>query len=222
MCFSANASFLTAGFLSLLGLMSYRCANHTRSLVPLGVVPLIFALQQFLEGLVWLCGAESGIGYGAGYFFFVIAYAFWPLWIPFAVYQAESHKPQLKILMVYVIGGIAWFLSTVTSMVLYQFSVTITDHIVYALAVPFDIATFLVTVYVIIVTGPFFISTVPFARLFGLVLLTAFCISYWRWYAAYASVWCFFAALLSCLLLLMIAAQKKSLQRAATTGTRCR
>ena len=54
MCFSSQASFLVAGGLLPLGLTSLNACRHQQrpDLLPLAVSPLVFALQQTLEGLV--------------------------------------------------------------------------------------------------------------------------------------------------------------------------
>jgi hypothetical protein len=60
MCFSATASFVSAAALTPLGLLSVRLAsghNPSRE-IPLALLPVLFASQQALEGLVWL-GLEA-------------------------------------------------------------------------------------------------------------------------------------------------------------------
>lgn len=209
MCFSAKASFFAAGLLSIVGLLSYASAKNKKSLKPISYIPLIFAVQQACEGIVWLWGPETNFGYCAGYLFFIVAFAWWPLWIPLSLYRAEKQVAPALILRFYCIAGILWFLGATLSLLLFDFSVSSTDHIVYALAVPFDNIMGLIATYVTIVAGPFFVSTLPYARVFGISLLAAFGISYWYWVHAYGSVWCFFAAWLSSLILLMVRSAKE-------------
>lgn len=208
MCFSATASFLAAGLLSVVGLLSYASANKT-SLVPFSCIPFIFAVQQACEGIVWLFGPETYLGHQAGYLFFIVAFAWWPLWIPLSLYRAEKQVASALILRCYGVAGILWFLGAMLSLFLFDFSISSTNHLAYTLAVPINTIMPFIAAYVSIVAGPFFVSTMPYARLFGISLLAAFFMSYWYWVHAYGSVWCFFAALLSSMILLMVRSAKE-------------
>jgi hypothetical protein len=53
MCFSAPASFITAGITGAIGVVALTRINEPREL-PLAGTPLLFALQQGIEGLLWL------------------------------------------------------------------------------------------------------------------------------------------------------------------------
>ena len=53
MCFSATASF-TAGVVLLgVGVLTLRAARRPREL-PLAAIPMLFAIQQLTEGVIWL------------------------------------------------------------------------------------------------------------------------------------------------------------------------
>jgi hypothetical protein len=65
MCFSPEASFAAAGVLVSAGVCCVRGAwVKDRAYLPLSVVPLFFATQQFCEGLVWLGLGNSRPGLG--------------------------------------------------------------------------------------------------------------------------------------------------------------
>ena len=53
MCFSAPASFVTAGITGAIGIVALTRVGEPREL-PLAAPPLLFALQQSIEGLLWL------------------------------------------------------------------------------------------------------------------------------------------------------------------------
>jgi hypothetical protein len=53
MCFSAAASFVTAGVTGAIGAVALTRVNEPREL-PLAATPILFALQQSIEGLLWL------------------------------------------------------------------------------------------------------------------------------------------------------------------------
>ena len=53
MCFSATASFSAASITAVIGVATLRQVQHPREL-PLAAMPLIFAVQQAIEGALWL------------------------------------------------------------------------------------------------------------------------------------------------------------------------
>ena len=53
MCFSASASFIAAAALATTGVATLRMASRPSEL-PFAAVPLLFGIQQFIEGLTWL------------------------------------------------------------------------------------------------------------------------------------------------------------------------
>lgn len=53
MCFSATASFTASAVLGITGIATLRQVKF-KSLIFLACLPLLFAIQQFNEGLIWL------------------------------------------------------------------------------------------------------------------------------------------------------------------------
>lgn len=53
MCFSATASFSAGVILLGAGVLAVRAARSPREL-PLAAIPLLFSIQQLIEGVVWL------------------------------------------------------------------------------------------------------------------------------------------------------------------------
>lgn len=53
MCFSPEASFVAAGVLAPVGVASLRTVRHREQLI-IGTLPMLFALHQLDEGIVWL------------------------------------------------------------------------------------------------------------------------------------------------------------------------
>jgi len=60
MCFSATASFTAGATLSALGIATLTQIRSRRELL-LGSFPLLFAIQQFFEGLVWLTIEQTSL-----------------------------------------------------------------------------------------------------------------------------------------------------------------
>lgn len=81
MCFSAPASFATAVVTGVIGIVAISRTTQRREL-PLALVPLIFAIQQGIEGVLWLTLPEDtpAVSFGGlvnAYLFF--AQVFWPV-----------------------------------------------------------------------------------------------------------------------------------------------
>src|SRR6185437_645962 len=99
MCFSATASFSAAGILTLAGAATLSKARDVRER-PLAAVPLIFALQQGIEGLLWLTvpsGHPAGRGFATA--FAGLALIVWPLFTPLAVGRAETLRNRRRLIL---------------------------------------------------------------------------------------------------------------------------
>ncbi|WP_074903317.1 DUF6629 family protein [Nitrosomonas communis] len=53
MCFSAGASFIASGALSIISVSAIRKVKNRKDIF-IAFIPLIFAFQQFTEGLLWV------------------------------------------------------------------------------------------------------------------------------------------------------------------------
>ena len=102
MCFSASASFAASGALAASGYAISRLPKKECEKT-LSFIPLIFAAHQFIEGVLWLNHAglcPDQYKEGAIYSYTFIAYALWPVYIPFAIYKLESDKVRRAIILV--------------------------------------------------------------------------------------------------------------------------
>ncbi|HLW72852.1 MAG TPA: DUF6629 family protein [Candidatus Babeliales bacterium] len=219
MCFSAQASFTTAAGLSVMGLLSLYAAKKNRTLLPLAASPLFFAVQQACEGIVWItlnAGDSTSLLHWIGvYGFTSFAALCWPIWIPLALYLPEKvHRRKKLLLITTYIGAFSavllfssWVLQTTGAHVL-------NHHIDYPVDnYPFGITNVLLgraitwiidLAYCIAVIGSFFISSMHYTWLAGIVVMIAFATSSIFYYATFGSVWCFFAALSSALLYVVV------------------
>src|SRR5262245_47232175 len=112
MCFSAEASFGSAGTLIAAGAWCLRIANRrARWSWPIAVVPLLFGVQQASEGFVWV-----GLHRHAGrllqvsaivYLFFALA--FWPTWFSVAASVIEREPGRRRFLAAWAALSTAWF-----------------------------------------------------------------------------------------------------------------
>lgn len=205
MCFSAQASFIAAAGLAVLGSLSLSRA-HSREIIPFATIPFFFGVQQFFEGLVWLTiNANGTLMHQVSVFgFLFFAGVVYPLWVPWSLLQLEADQRRKKMLRITMFVGV---LSVVTAGVILLFTgVTahaIQHHIAY-LPVTLNrwaelwyVQVGASTLYVIATIVPFFISTVSWMYGAGILITIGFVAAHYFYYCAAASVWCFFAALAS-------------------------
>ncbi len=208
MCFSATASFMASGVLSAIGLLSLVSVSRQTTAVrsaryPLALTPLFFGVQQLAEGLVWL-----GVGRGwdpilvsiFGKSFLFFAYGIWPFWIPFALSRIEQSKARKQILLLLLAVGTTLSAVLLGGLMKYGATVAIVGH-----HVAYDVSLFpaiarswvMVFVYMVPVVGSFFVMHDLRFRLFGALVFGSAALAYVIWAFWFTSIWCFFAALLS-------------------------
>jgi uncharacterized protein DUF6629 len=218
MCFSAQASFAAGAVLLPAGAFCVRAAvRQNHRFLPLALVPLAFAAQQLDEGLVWL-GLEQGnaslVQWGSAVFLF-FALAFWPFWIPLSLWFPETRRAGKHLLAGLTVLSLVWawlyfpmaaepgrWLSTeiVAHSVRYQFGnlpgFQVVPRAVWRGAYLLAICVPLLACRPV----PGAASLVGLAG--GGLVAVLFAVSYFVFWYAFTSVWCFFAALLSLFLCL--------------------
>jgi hypothetical protein len=218
MCFSAQASFAAGAVLLPAGAYCVRAAvRKNLRYLPLGLVPLAFGAQQIDEGLVWL-GLEQGNGplvqWGSAVFLF-FALAFWPFWIPFSLWFPETRRAGKRLLAGLTVLSLVWvwlyfpvavepgrWLSTEirSHSVRYEF-----DNLPGFQVVPRGVwrGAYLLAICVPLLTcRPVPGEASPVWLAGGALVAVLFAVSYFVFWYAFTSVWCFFAALLSLFLCL--------------------
>ncbi len=199
MCFSATASFTAAATLSVLGVATLTQICSRRELL-LGSFPLLFAIQQFSEGLVWLTKDYTSlhsINSLVTYSFLLFATGLWPMLCPLSVYFLEGNilrkKTILGMVVVGMVLGLYLFGSVVTQGVSSEY---FSGNLLYDLNfIPFyEINKYL---YLLVTSVPFIIARDRLLKLFGVLAILSFGLSDLFYKVTFVSVWCFFAAVLS-------------------------
>lgn len=199
MCFSATASISSAVLLLIIGLAALKKAAPHKALYPFAALPIFFGIQQACEWLVWTgfdLNHEQYIYYGSiGFLFFGLI--FWPFWIPFSLFHAE-HKPKRKKILRWITGASIGYVLSLLFIGCCSFTTLITNHHI-SYGIPgLDAYSYILTfLYVVFTIVPFFIATHHLLWLFGLSLFFAFIASLTMFAGTIVSIWCFFAALLS-------------------------
>lgn len=199
MCFSSPISFAAAAVLTTAGAASLKMVKKPQELI-LVSFPFIFAIQQFSEGFIWLYlnGTISGeLPYVFGYTFNLCAQAIWPLFAPLGAFLIEPNKFRKKILLPILIGGI---FCSIYLFVKITFGTIITSanaqHIIYNIR-DVSFIPYIKYFYLFVVSAAFLLSSYKMMFLFGVLVLASFIVTACVASAAYISVWCFFAAILS-------------------------
>jgi hypothetical protein len=207
MCFSAGASFAGGAVITAIGVMTVR-TNLDPSRRLFAAIPLIFGVQQISEGFVWVALQSPGHDLMLSistYIFLIAALVVWPSMIALSVLAMEKVKSRRLALYFFLVVGL------LTS-IYYGLSLLVNDvnpriishHIKYASEYPRPLALPVFIAYLIATLAPLFISSVRKMWMFGL-LVAASCLITGIFFKEYlASVWCFFAALISAVIWLIV------------------
>ncbi len=200
MCFSASASFGASAVLAVVGVASIRKVQ-TPSQFPFAAIPLLFASQQFTEGLLWIAlqhPSHNNWERGATYIFLFFAQVVWPLLVPLSVLLMEKSLKQKRILALFLASGVFISLYLAYNISTYPIHAEIMGlHISYRFDYPYSLGLLGSALYFIPTVLPPFFSTVKRMQFLGLTILIAyaFTITFFPQYVI--SIWCYFAAVLS-------------------------
>ena len=195
MCFSAPASFVTAGITGAIGIVALTRVNEPREL-PFAATPVLFALQQGIEGLLWLnlpVAPDGPISAVLTFLYLFFAEAFWPLYAPIAIWLIEpsEHRRHLIVVCLGVGAGVGVYL--LWWILRHPHLATIVDgHIVYVTEYRHSDT---VGVAYLAATGlPLLLSSQRTVVVLGAIVLAGLVAAYAFYWEAFVSVWCFFAA----------------------------
>ena len=200
MCFSAAASFGAGVILSGAGILAAKKVTEPKQRM-FAAIPAIFATQQFAEGFVWLSLSQEPFAdwlHPAAFVFLFFAEVLWPLWIPLAMLQLET-RPERKQILRFLSGlGLVFGLHTLYYLIFNAFEAQIAEHHVqYTLHYRPSFVRFTWIVYGILAVLPIFISSVPKMWIVGVPMVVSFLVAKILYPSYVISVWCYFAAIIS-------------------------
>lgn len=200
MCFSSTASFVAAGTLSALGAVSLNTVRKPSQLM-LAAVPLLFGLQQFSEGFLWLALQNSSYSNWRNEFtwtFLFFAQFLWTTWIPLSFRMIETNRVRRLMLNVICFFGILASLLLGFRLLFYPVTVEISaHHIYYGIDSPHWMNILSSVCYVMAIIFPPFVSSLHGIKWLGVLLLTSLVVTKIFYTEHLISVWCFFAAIIS-------------------------
>lgn len=202
MCFSATADFVAAGVIGAVGVATATQIRTVRD-VPFAALPGLFALHQFTEGFVWLSldgHLSTGVGDVAAFLYALFAFGILPVLVPTAVLLIEPPgRRRLHMVPFVVIGAITsgyLFWASLARPVDYELAQhSISYHAHGPLLGVAAIGYVLATVGAALLAGYRAIVLFGVANGIGIVVTLAVLA------AAFASVWCLWAAVTSVLVL---------------------
>lgn len=213
MCFSAGASFGTSVVLGALGVVTLKKVKEPRQL-PFAFIPIMFATQQFSEGLLWIGLSDPAVHsswqHFPVYIFLVFAQILWPVWIPFSVLLLEKDKIRKSILRILLIMGLSISGYLLYCMFVYDVSAEIrSGHIHYNLNFPVAFTWISGILYFIPTVISLFVSGVKRMPVLGTAIWMSFILTMVFFEDYLISVWCFFAAIISLIILVMVSKQQE-------------
>jgi hypothetical protein len=200
-CFSVEADLLVGGALLPVGVLALREVRHRRE-VPFAALPLLFALHQLVESLVW-AGAVDDVGAkvqdGAALVYVLFALPVLPTLVPVAVLLLEPHGSRLRVAPFVGVGVVV---STYLLVAVLEGPVVI-DVLPYAIGYQVGLTNSLwwAVLFVVAVIGPSLLSGYRSIVVFGVVNLVGLVAVGVLYLEAFASLWCVYAAVTSLLIL---------------------
>ena len=201
MCFSAQASFVAGAGLLGLGMFAVKRVRNRAELL-YGLIPMIFGIQQLVEGLLWLTFSQHASMFKTllSYIFLLFSNVFWPIYVPVAVLALETIKWRRRAVVGFACIGAAVSAYLLVILIVYPVTSRVDcQHILYDFPNPYEQTT--MALYVIATCGSLLFSSHKRVVAFGVVAFISEVIAYEFYAKWYISTWCFFAALLSVIVL---------------------
>ena len=202
MCFSATASFSAGTVLLGVGVLTLKSARRPREL-PFAAIPLLFAIQQLSEGVIWLTFPYEApqLNTVMTHIYQFFSHVLWPMYLPVAVLMLEPKGWHRQALFALVAVGFA--VGAYLLYILIAFPVISRptgQHIEYVS--PHFYAGVVMTLYLLSTAISPMLSTHLVVKVFGYLALLSFAAVYYFYAIWFISVWSFFAALLSAVIYL--------------------
>ena len=196
MCFSATASFVAGTTLSVLGVATLR-TTRSRSEAAFAAIPLLFGIQQIVEGVLWLSfGFDAPqLNVAMTYLFSLFSHVLWPVFVPFAIGLMETVAWRRRVIWGFQAVGLAVGMYLLYLILEFPVTSVALANIVYVSPHFYKIPVMLL--YLAATCVSCFFSSIDTVRIFGALALLLFAVASLFFNLALFSVWCFFSALLS-------------------------
>lgn len=205
MCFSATASFAAAAALAPTSAYGvYRSLKFCPKYLLMAITVVAFAVQQVLEGFMWLnidSNQELTITLAKVFLFF--SHFYWPIAMPLKAFLTENKKQKKKIYL------ITTSVATIFAAFLYFPLIYGENKVLVEIvrnSIQYDMNLFYDSfvsrkitgvIYALFIVLPLITSSDKHMKHFGWLIILGGLPTYFFYYHAFTSVWCFFAAVAS-------------------------
>lgn len=221
MCFSAGASFTASVVIGAAGVVSLSMVKERQHKL-FAAIPLLFAAQQFAEGLVWLSydlPGERGLHDTAMYVFLFFAQVLWPVWVPVSILMLERGRKQRAVLKIILAIGIGVALYMVFALLFLDITgEAVGGHIRYTFGIPGILLWVSIVLYGIATVVAPLASAIRGMRTLSISLMVSYIITTVFYHYYITSVWCYFASLISLIVVYIIYHVERGKRRAAKLG----
>lgn len=206
MCFSATASFTAAAILGATGTASVTQARKSDLLY--ASIPWLFAVQQLTEGVIWVSLASPGVLAVAKVIYLFFSHILWPTVIPLSILLMEKTLWRRQALGVCTAVGVvvsAYFLYFLFTE---DVSVQVVNESI-AYVSPYFLVTFILSPYTVATCASCLFSSYRWVNAFGIVAFFSALLTFRFYDQTFVSVWCFFAAVLSVIVLVQVVTSRR-------------
>ena len=212
MCFSAEASFGASAVISVVGILAIKRSTNTQQKL-FALVPLFFALQQFIEGLLWIVLQNPAYGewrHLLTMFFLVFAWLIWPIYMPFSMAMLEKNPVKKKVLFGFFGLGLLVASGFIYVMIFHNVTASVAQyHINYVYDFHPAYSWVYGLLYLIPTIGSLMVSSVKKMWTLGIINMASYLVSRIFFFSYVISVWCFFGALASIMVYMIIKEMSK-------------
>jgi len=201
MCFSTTASFGASAILAVAGVVSIKKVVKPEQIM-FASIPIIFSIQQFTEGFVWIALKDPNNNEWLNIpvlIFLGLAQIIWPVWVPLSMMLIEKNDTRKKVLKLFFVIGSLLSIFLTYRILFSSVSAAITPyHIHYDINFPHRqyLTIIAASYFLVTIVSPFISSAKRMINL-GLLNFASFIITVIFFEDYIISVWCFFSALIS-------------------------
>jgi hypothetical protein len=213
MCFSLLASVAVGAPLTLAGAVTVRTARRREEL-PLTLLPLLFGVQQLIEGVVWwsLHHNATELNAASSFVYTLFSHVLWPVFVPFTYLCLEGARWRRKALTVFSgLGAVVGLYGLYSVMGSPRPGQVANNSIQYEMPPWYIIALYLLATCI-----SAFLSSHRLIKALGAAALVLALITLWLYTTVFVSVWCFASAILTGFIILHFLLQ--GTHRAAAVG----
>ena len=197
MCFSPEGDLAAGIVVTAIGVDAVRHLHHRHDHLALAVLPLLLGIHQIDEAFVWwgLQGVvPHGLGRAATWLYLLIAFVVLPVLVPLVVMALEPTAGRRRRMLPFLAIGTGVSVVLLVTMLRNGPRVALGSyHLAYSIGLEHGIVV--VGLYVVATCGPLLVSGYRHIAIFGLANVAAVVVLARLSADGFASLWCFYAAI---------------------------